>query len=272
MEKNLNNIDTALVNLPEEAGFQSERKNKLKIVNSKDEMPDENSEKISMKGIFKQILKQIKNKKIIFTCSNKKYAHSQDHSYKSCNVTLFTSSEINSIYVLNDKDFCYVLSDQENPKNKSTILKSEGLQFKDEEMKQEDCMYQELHCKMCKSIIGRYIFTTTAEKEVILNKLLIFSDKVDSFRIGEKEVRKIKMQDYLKISLKESEEIKEFTKTLENLSLCYNETLSNIDMNKDYLEFQKYVKNTYEYVETLTRLSKYVNYLQYKHNNTHSQI
>jgi hypothetical protein len=74
----------------------------------------------------------------------------------------------------------------------------------------------------------------------------------------------INIRKYIKISTNESKDIKEFNEINEKMDDCMLDIKANIEEAKEYLKIKKYLKKTEDYVDTLTRLAKYVNYCNFK--------
>lgn len=228
-----------------------------KIIENKLESTDhinKMNESISVKDIFSKMTKIIKEKNILFVCKGKL------HNEYNCNTTLFLSPEIISIYVLDEFKFSYVIDPKEITNRIFNISFKSEVFFNDEKINQHDCMYKHAICKICGEIIGRYFIGVSSEKQFLLEKIIIFPELIGySYEINEtSNTTIINVSSY--INYCNANEIKQFKEATEKLAESYALIKDHIKKSKIKNSIMAHLKDTEDYLDSLIRYSKYLNY------------
>ena len=108
--------------------------------------------------VFNQIIEQIKENKILFSCSQ-------------CLRFLFCSSNVTSIFILKEKYYCFVLSNFESECRK--VGKEQKIE--DTFLKLNDTLYSEVTCK-CGELLGNKLLLTNYEHSVVCNSIFVRND------------------------------------------------------------------------------------------------
>ena len=191
--------------------------------------------------VFNQIIEQIKENKILFSCSQ-------------CLRFLFCSSNVTSIFILKEKYYCFVLSNFES----EFIKVGKEQKIEDTFLKLNDTLYSEVTCK-CGELLGNKLLLTNYEHSVLCNSILVRNDKVLTFVNKDYSTVQSKFKiNYEKIL--KCEEEKRIEKVNEKMELSFdslNKKMKYIARGKELLDDSNEIK------ENIDKLEKIYDYLKY---------
>jgi hypothetical protein len=236
---------------PKNEKFEKNSQKSPKITNF--EKNSEKSEK--SKKYDKSSQKSPKNQQ------NEKNQNSENFT-NYCNSTLFISSHIDMLLTYENLNFSFIFNNLDQITSTNNFHIEDTLHNKDEELNQFDCIYSFINCSNCHSPIGRFIHSTPEEKDFLLNKFLILSDKVKMINnnFNSIDIHSVKYSDYIKCKIKESEEIKELSEINAELYQTNEQVLEMANKARDYLKIKDGIRSTENYIENLNKLTKYVEY------------
>ena len=238
---------------------------------TKFQMPEKESEKaeivlprehVNIKKIFNPLRELLTEDQIIFMCKAVKSSGDVggDHQAAICNSTLFLSPQIESIYVLEYLKIGFIIDLDNNPDLQNKFNLSEKIEHEDEELKQSDCIYTLVFCRNCGVNLGRIFHSVPAEKQFLLDKCLILTDKLQIVKLNTNffEPTQEDLSNYIRCKIKDSEEIQELCEINSQVKENCDSLYALVKRTQDYLSIKDSIDNSEKYVESLNRLTKYV--------------
>ncbi len=196
----------------------------------------------SIDDIFKD-LNKLKKNLYLFCCSK-------------CKHYLFPSYDINSIFKLRKKDFCFILNEEQNLNSNFKI--EEELISEDDFLKIKGTYFKEVKCNNCNNLLGHQIILTYRELTFLINKILMLDSKIISYLVNEERTNKYSFNINLYKTIKEDiqfNEIDEFLcKTNEKFFMKTGLIIQgreNISMNKKLIEKYNSIKKLFDYLNFL---------------------
>lgn len=188
------------------------------------------------------IIKELKENTYFFTCN-------------CCGSYLYNSLNINSLYVINDKEFAFMV----NNKDILSLTIDTELNTKDDLLSQNDCAIYKVFCSSCKRHLGSKILLATEEKIFLCDHILIRNDMISSF----KHTNFTLAQTKLKMSIQNMQNnptvlaVTDIQNKIKNGVKILNNKLSAITKGRKLLD------NITELKEEKEKLEKILDYLKY---------
>ncbi len=90
-----------------------------------------------------------------------------------CKNQLFTNNLLEGILLSLDDTFYMFIDPKKLDIISLTLNSKEDIQFKDNELKEEDCIFHSVKCKNCDVIIGKFFIATPIHKNFFKDKIII---------------------------------------------------------------------------------------------------
>jgi hypothetical protein len=217
------------------------------IKNSQD--PKKKLEWKNLSFIYKPILEKLKKSDVTFTCSK-------------CSSILFTNYEVTGIYIISLESHAFIV----DPLKFSKILnlkKEDEIFNEDSKLRQKDCLFYRGLCIDCKTLIGHFIFCCPFEKDYMLDKILVFENKVDILITEGQDCYYIKLKDMIEdINEELKAELNEMNDLAKETNKKFTEIHGNLEKAEEYVEIKNIIIGTEQYLEDIEKLADYALYLE----------
>ena len=185
------------------------------------------------------------------------YLNSEIFQFKclKCKNQLFTNNHLEGILLSLDDIFYLIIDPKKLDIVSMTLNSKEDIQYKDNDLKEEDCIFHSVKCKKCECALGKFFIATPTHKSFFKDKITISLKNVfvEQIVISENEFASSIQVDFHNIIKnitkstafcnpvkKEFKDFKERAKILYNLTRNHNEFF---EFKKDVIglnnDFQK---------------------------------